>query len=307
MSKSIIYFNGKFVPEEEAVVSVKTHALHYGTGCFEGIRAYYNKEQECLYVFRMEDHYKRLLNSTKTILIDLGLTIDELCKITIDLLKKNFSETDIYIRPLAYKSDPAVGNFVLPSLSDGLTIYTVPLGRYLNTENGIRANISSWRRISDLSIPPRAKITGSYMNTALAKTESNLNGYDEALLLDGAGHVVEGSAENIFMVKNGVVITPPESDDILVGITRDTVMTILKKEMGIEVIERSIGRSEVYSADEFFVVGTGAEVTPVIEIDRRKIGTGKIGKISKEVKNIYFKLVHGEYKKYGEFLTKITK
>lgn len=302
----IIYFDGKFVPEKEAVIPITTHALHYGTGCFEGIRAYYNQKEDALFIFRMEDHYKRLLQSSKVLFITIPNRLEELGKITTDLVRKNFAREDLYIRPLAFKSDTAVGNFNLKTLKDSLVIYTVPLGRYLNVERGIKVNISSWKRISDTSIPPRAKITGSYANTALAKTESLINGYDEAILLDNQGHIVEGSAENIFMLKNNVVITPGKSDDILVGITRETIIQICKNELKFEVEERSIDRSEIYGADEVFLVGTGAEVSPVIEVDGRLIHNGKVGRVASKVKDIYYKLVHGEYPFYKEFLTKVS-
>ncbi len=303
-TEQIIYFNGEFVPESQAKISVKTHALHYGTGCFGGLRAYYSEKDHALFVSRIEDHYKRFLGSCKMLFIDLKLTVEELKKITIELVQKNFAEADLYIRPLAYKADPAVGNFNLPTLRDGFLIYTTPLGRYLNVEKGIRVNISSWRRVPDNAIPPRGKITGTYVNTALAKTESLQNGYDEALLLDGQGHIVEGSAENIFMVRNGMVVTPPLSDDILQGITRDTIMKLCK-DLKLHVQERSIDRSEIYVADEVFLVGTGAEVTPVIEVDKRKVGDGNIGKTSQQIKDAYFKLTHGEYPNFKETVTKI--
>lgn len=303
MSK--IYFDGKFVEEDDAKISVKAHGLHYGTGCFEGIRAYYSEKEDCLYVFRMREHYERFLKSCKIMFIDLNKTIDELCDITVELLEQNFTKSDVYIRPLAFKSDPAVGNFNLKTLKNSLVIYAIPMGRHIDAPLGLKAGISSWRRIPDNAIPPRGKLTGSYINTSLAKTESTMNGYDEALLLDSDGHVVEGSAENLFVVKNGRLITPSLSSDILEGITRDTVITIAQ-ELEIDVIERSIDRSEIYQVDEIFLVGTGAEVLPVIEVDGRIIGDGKIGKVSQQVKDIYYKLVHGEYNKYSEFLTKVT-
>lgn len=304
MSK--IYFNNKFVDEDEAVISVKSHALHYGTGVFEGIRAYYNEDKKALFVFRMEDHYKRLLDSCKILFIDLELGVEKLCEITKDLVKQNFEKTDLYIRPLAFKSDPAVVNFNLKSLKNSFVIYTLPLGRHLNTSEGIKANISSWQRISDNSIPPRGKITGAYVNTSLAKTESAIAGFDEALLLDDRGHVVEGSAENIFVIKNGKVFTPPVSDDILIGVTRDTIFKLCEDELNIKIEERSIDRSEIYQADEVFLVGTGAEVAPIIEIDGRKIGDGKAGNITSKLKDLYFKLVHGELDKYQNWLIKVT-
>lgn len=305
MKQRIMYLNGKFVPEEQAVIPITTHALHYGTGCFEGIRAYYSEKDNALLVFRMRDHLKRLLLSCKILLTTPEESLDELCEITKKLIEKNFEKADLYIRPLAYKADPAVGNFNLKTLKNGLAIYTVPLGRYLNTDKGISASVSSWRRVSDNAIPPRGKLTGSYVNTALAKSESLFAGYEEAILLDNDGHVVEGSAENIFIVRDGHIITPPESSDILIGITRQTIMTLCKDDLHIQVIERNIDRSELYQADEVFFVGTGAEVSPVVSIDGRAIGNGKIGSITAKIKETYFQLVHGQYPKYKEFITTI--
>lgn len=307
MEDPIIYYNGKFMPESEVRFSVRTHALHYGTGCFEGIRAYYSEADNSLLVFRMKEHYERLARSGKILFMKLPKTVDELCAITVELLAKNFAKQDLYIRPLLYKSDPAVGNFHLQKLNDGFFIYTTPLGRYLDVEKGIRTNISSWRRIPDYSIPPRGKITGSYVNTALAKTESLLAGYEEALLLDNDGHVVEGSAENLFMIKNGALVTPDLSDDILQGITRETIIMLAEKEFNLPVIERSIDRSEIYQADEVFLVGTGAEVSPVISVDAREIGNGGAGPITKKIKNYYFDLVHGKISKHKNFITRVTK
>lgn len=300
-----MYLNGKFVQESEAVVPITTHALHYGTGCFEGIRAYYSEKENALLIFRMEDHYKRLMQSCKILMTTPKESINELCEITVKLIEKNFEKADLYIRPLAYKADPAVGNFNLKNLKNGFAIYTVPLGRYLNVDKGIRANVSSWRRIADNAIPPRGKITGSYVNTALAKSESLFAGFEEAILLDSEGHVTEGSAENIFIVKDGMVITPPVSSDILVGITRQTIMMLCQNDLSIPAVERVIDRSELYQADEVFFVGTGAEVTPVVEIDNRPIGVCKTGPITTRIKETYFSLVHGTYPKYKEFITRV--
>lgn len=305
-TKRTIFFNGKFVPEDEAVIPITTHALHYGTGCFEGIRAYYNEKEDSLLIFRLKEHYERLLQSCKIIMATPPHTVDELCKITIELLQKNFVRQDIYIRPLAYKADPAVGNFNLKTLKNGFAIYTVPLGRYLNAEKGIKVKVSGWRRMPDNVIPPRGKITGSYVNTSLAKTEALLAGFDEAILLDNEGHAVEGSAENLFIVRNDTIITPPESADILIGITRQTIMTLCEKELKMPVVERNIDKSELFQADEIFLVGTGAEVSAVIDVDGWPIGTGKTGPISTKVRDMYFALVHGDFPKYKEFTTKIT-
>ncbi len=304
-AKKIIYYDGKFMPQEKARIPVTTHALHYGTGCFEGIRAYFSEKEKALFVFRLQDHFKRFQNSCKLLFIDLGLSIEELSEITIQLLKKNFTETDIYIRPLAFKSDPAIGNFSLTALRNSLVIYTIPLGRYLNTEIGIKAKISSWDRVSDNTIPPRAKITGAYVNTSLAKTEALLLGYDEALLMDRHGHLVEGGAENLFIVKDNVVITPPSSDDILLGITRQTIIQICEEQLHLKVVERSIDRAEIYTTDEVFLVGTGAEVSPVIKVDFIPIGDGKVGQVTGQVKKLYFDIVHGKNPKYVSWLTKV--
>lgn len=301
----IVYFNGKFIDESEAVVPVTTHALHYGTGNYEGIRAYYSEEEKALFVFRLEDHFKRMVNSTKIMHIKLPGTPEELSKITIELLKKNFSETDIYIRPLAFKSDPAIGNFNLAKVADSFAMYSVPLGRHYGKDEGLKVMISSWTRVSDKAIPPRGKITGSYANTCLAKTEASLLGFDEALLLDQKGNVVEGSAENLFMVKNGKLITPPETADILVGVTRNSIIEIAKKELNLEVEERHILRDEIFSADEIFLCGTGSEIAGVGSIDDKKIGEGK-GEITEKIKKLYFDIVHGKNSKYSNWLTKIS-
>ncbi|MBI4080479.1 MAG: branched-chain amino acid transaminase [Candidatus Levybacteria bacterium] len=302
---AVLYFQNKFVPEEEAVVSVKTHALQYGTGCFEGIRAYYNESDNALYVFRLEDHFKRMADSCKILFITLPQTSTKLSEITRELVKQNFTKEDIYIRPVAYKANTVVGNFNLQKLDDGFAIYTLPLGRYLKESGGVKANISSWRRVSGNAIPPRAKITGSYINTALAKTESVMNGYDEALFLDNENHIIEGSAENLFAVKGDTVVTPEMSEDILLGITRDTVMTLIKQELGLTVIERSIDRSEIYSFDEVFLTGTGAEIAPVVSVDGRTIGTGEVGPIAQKVMKLYYDIVHGKNEKYKHWITKI--
>lgn len=303
--ESIIFYNGNFIKEEDVRISPRAHALHYGTGCFEGIRAYYSEKTNALLIFRMREHFERLLNSAKILFINIPYTADELCQITTELLEKNFTNQDIYIRPLAFKEGLAVGNFNLSSLEDGFLIYTTPLGRFLPDDNGIKANVTSWMRVPDNAIPPRAKITGAYINTSLAKTDSLLAGFDEALFMDASGHIVEGSAENIFIVKNNRIYTPHTADDILIGITRDTILTLFEKELNIQIEERSIDRSEIYQADEIFLVGTGAEVLAVREVDNRKIGSGKIGPLTLKIKQLYFDLVHGELSKYNTYITNV--
>lgn len=301
----IIYFNGKFVPEKKAVVPVTTHALHYGTGNYEGIRAYFSEQEKSLYVFRLQDHFKRMVNSVKIMHIKLPGNVKQLSEIAVKLLQKNFSETDIYIRPLAFKSDPAIGNFNLAKVGDSFAMYCIPLGRHYSKEEGLKVNVSSWVRVSDKAIPPRGKITGSYANTCLAKTESVQKGFDEALLLDGNGNVVEGSAENFFMVVNGSLITPLTSSDILPGVTRDSIIEIAKNELGRKVVERNIGGEEIYNADEIFLCGTGSEIAGVVAINGRTIGDGKVGPLTGQIKKLYFDIVHGKNSKYTKWLTKV--
>lgn len=301
----IFYMNGQFIPEEEAVVPVTTHALHYGTGNYEGIRAYYSPKDKCLYVFRLEDHFKRMENSVKIMHIKLPLPAKQLSEVAVELLKKNFSETDIYIRPLAFKSDPAIGNFNLAKVNDSFAMYCVPLGRHYQKDEGLKANISTWIRVSDKAIPPRGKITGSYANTCLAKTESSETGFDEALLLDNEGFVVEGSAENLFIVKSGKLITPPESADILVGITRNSILEVAREEFNMKVEEKRISKDELFSADEIFLSGTGSEIAGIVEVDGKVIGQGKVGKTTEKIKKLYFGIVHGQNSKYSKWLTRV--
>ncbi|MEE8469717.1 MAG: branched-chain amino acid transaminase, partial [Dehalococcoidia bacterium] len=260
------FLDNEFVPLSEAKIGVMTHALHYGTACFEGIRGNWNDDDEQLYLFRCRDHYQRLINSCKLLKINLAYSIDELCRLTVELIRRSEYQEDVYLRPLAYKSSEALGVRV-HDLEDGFLMLVTTFGPYLDVENGIRCCISSWRRIDDNMIPPRGKITGLYVNNALAKTEAIENGFDEAILLTSEGHVSEGSGENIFLVIDGQLLTPPPYDKILLGITRDTVIKLARDELGIETVERHIDRSELYIAEECFLTGTAAHVTPVVEID----------------------------------------
>jgi len=296
------FFNGKFVPFSEAKIGIMTHAFNYGTACFEGIRGNWNGEQEMTYLFRASDHYERLLKNCRVLKIEIPYTIDELCRMTVELVEMNGYREDIYVRPLAYKSSEELG-VRLHNLKDSFLLFVTPFGPYLDVTKGIKCCVSSWRRIDDNMIPPRAKITGLYVNSALAKTEAFENGFDEAILLTQDGHVSEGSGENIFLVIDGKLVTPPNSDNILIGITRDTVIKLAKWELGIETIERSIDRSELYTADECFLTGTAAHVTPVAEIDRRNVGSGKVGEISKKLQDLYFDVILGKNKKYLDWCT----
>jgi len=296
------FFEGKFVPLSEAKIGVMTHAFNYGTACFEGIRGNWNADHETIYLFRAEDHYRRMLANCRLLKIDLRYNIEELCRLTVELVEKNGYREDIYVRPIAYKSSQVVG-VRLHNLEADFLVYVTPFGPYLDVTKGIRCSVSSWRRIDDNMIPPRAKITGLYVNSALAKTEAVDNGFDEAILLTQDGHVSEGSGENIFLVMGGKLVTPPSWDNILIGITRDTVMKLAAQEVGIETVERTISRSELYIADECFLTGTAAHLSPVLEIDHRKVGNGQVGPITKELQNLYFSVLQGRTPKYHDWCT----
>jgi branched-chain amino acid aminotransferase len=296
-AESICFFKGQFMPLSEAKIGVMTHALNYGTGCFEGIRAYWNAEAEQLYVFRMPEHYERLKRSCRILMIDLPYSVDELNEITLELLRRNGWREDAYLRPLAFKSSEVIG-VKLHGLEDGFTIFGVPFGDYVDTVRPLRICTSSWQRIDDNVAPARSKVTGIYVNSALAKTEANLDGYDEALMLTADGHVSEGSGENIFMVQDGTIVTPAVSDNILVGITRATLMELAERELGLRTVERSIDRSELFVADEVFMCGTGAQVAAIGELDRRPIGNGEMGPVTQRIQRLYFDVVRGKVEQY---------
>jgi len=227
-----------------------------------------------------------------------------MCRLTVELVQKNGYQEDIYIRPLAYKSAQAVG-VRLHDLEDDFLMFVTPFGPYLDIEKGARCCVSTWRRIGENMIPPRAKVTGLYVNSALAKTEAWENGFDEAILLTNEGHVSEGSGENIFLVMDGKLVTPPPSQNILVGITRDTAITLAKNELGIETIERTVARNELYIADECFMTGTAAHLTPIIEIDHRSVGTGAVGEITGKLQKLFFDVIRGKNPKYIDWCTPV--
>jgi len=297
------YFQKQFMPLEQAKVGILTHALHYGTACFEGIRGNWNEVEDQLFIFRVREHYERLLQGCRILKIKLPYSVKELCDLTVQLVENSGYREDVYIRPLAYKSTEAVG-VRLHNIGDDFMIIVVTLPAYLDAEKGVRCCTSSWRRVDDTMIPARGKITGIYVNSALAKSEAMERGFDEAILLSHDGHVSEGSGENIFVVIKGKLITPPSQDNILLGITRDTVMQLAQNELGIETIERSIDRSELYTADEAFFTGTAAHVSPIIEVDERPVGgTGHIGKITKQLQELYFDVIQGKNHKYLNWCT----
>lgn len=293
----VTYFDGQFVPDDQAKVGVKTHALNYGTGCFEGIRGYWNDAEGQVYLFRLREHYERLHRSCRILGIGLEKSVDELCEITLELVRRNEYREDVYLRPLAYKSSEIVG-VRMHNLDDALTIFTTPFGKYLPAENGCRCCTSSFRRVDDNAIPARAKVTGIYVNSAMAKTEANLNGFDEAIMLTHEGHVSEGSGENIFLVIDGKLVTPAPSENILLGITRASVIDLARNELGVETVERQVDRSELYGAEEVFMTGTAAEISPVVEVDRRPVGDGQVGPVSNKLRAIFDDVVRGRLERY---------
>lgn len=293
----LCYFEGKVIPLSEAKVGILTHAFSYGTGCFEGIRAYYNEEQDQLYGFRMREHYARLHLSSRILMMDLNLSPDELVEITNDLLRRSGIRQDAYIRPMVYKADEIIG-VRLHNLHTELYVTVQPFGNYIDIDRGLKVGVSSWKRIDDNMIPARAKITGAYVNSAFAKSEANMNGFDEAIMLDGNGHVSEGSAENLFMVRDGVAYTPPVTENILEGITRLTIMTLLRDELRIPVVERVIDRTELYVCDELILCGTGAQIAPVGSVDHRPVGNGGVGQVGRALQDLYFDVVRANVPKY---------
>ena len=296
------FYKGHVMPYQDARVGVLTHAMNYGTAIFDGIRGYWNKQEEQLFVFRLHDHFRRFLDSAKLMCMELPLTHEELCRGTLDLLRTEQFSCDCYIRPLAFYSDEIIG-VRLHDLKPEVSIVALPFGRYVEKEEGAHATISSWRRVDDNMIPPRGKIAGAYVNSAFIKTDAQRSGFDEAIVLNEDGHVSEGSAENLFMVRQGKVITTRTTDNILEGITRRTVSTLIRDEFHLEVVERSIDRSELYMADEIFFCGTGVQITAVTRIDHRSIGTGKMGPVTNQVRDMYFDVVRGMNPKYRHLCT----
>lgn len=293
------YMDGKYVEAEKAFIPVRTHAFLYGTAVFEGIRAYWNEEEKQLYAFRVPEHYERLIRSGKIMYMENPHTVEEYCKITQELLRKNGYKQDAYMRPTLYKSAQKVGPGLYDN-PDSFMIIVNKMGDYIDTSKGLKVCVSSWRRNSDNAIPPRAKVAGSYANAALIKTDAHNAGFDDAVVLDEQGNVTEGSAMNLFLVFGNKLVTTTKADNILVGITRNTVME-LAKDLGLEVEERNVDRTELYIADEAFYCGTGAQISPIVSIDNRKLGAGVVGPIAKELQNLYFDVVRGKVPKYKKW------
>jgi branched-chain amino acid aminotransferase len=303
--KMIVYFDGHYVPLAEARVGILTHALHYGTGVFEGIRAHWDEEQQELFVMRPVEHYERWKQNCGILRIDVPLSAEELNEISLELMRRNAFRTNVYVRPLAYKSAERIG--VSCDEQDSFALIALPFGDYLPTDRGLHAGVSSWRRIDDNAIPARGKICGAYVNSALASDEAHRCGFDDAIFLNESGHVAEGAACNIFMVRKGKLITPSVTENVLEGITRDAVMELARRELGLEVVERPIDRSELYVCDELFFTGTAVGIAPVTQVDHRLVKDGVIGVITRELQKVYFDATRGHLQAYLNWLKPVYK
>ncbi len=292
-----VFFDGKIVPYADAKVGVLTHALNYGTGCFAGVRAYWNADEEELFVFRARDHFTRFLESTRLLAMEIPFSGEELVAGLARLLRREEIREDCYIRPLAFLSEETIG-VRLHGLKASVSIAAFPFGKYLDRDDGAHLTVSSWRRIDDNVIPPRGKISGGYVNSALAKTDAQSAGFDDAILLDGRGKVSEATVSNVFLIRRGEAATPKVTDSVLEGITRRTVLALLEGELGVPVVERSIDRTELLLADEVFLAGTGVEIVPVTRIDHRPIGTGTVGSRTKSLSELFGRVVRGRVPKY---------
>jgi len=299
------FLDGRIVPWEEANIPISTHALHYGTGCYEGIRAYWNEEKRKMFIFCGKKHFQRLHRSCRILFINLEYTVEDLLSITKDLILENQFQENVYIRPVAYKKlHPNIIGPQLNVVSDGFFTIIFPLG-ILRRPEGIHLGTSSWRRLKDTAIPPRGKICGTYVNTGLARTEAVLCGYDDALFLTEEGYVSEGGTSNIVIVRDGILITPPPYMDILEGITLDTAL-IIARDLGLPVTARPIHRSELFVAEEVFICGTASEIVAVTRIDHRLIGDGKPGPITKKIQDEFRRIVEAKNEKYIDWLEFLT-
>lgn len=298
------YFNGEIVPMGEAKVSVATHALHYGTACFEGIRAYWNAEQEQLYLLKLREHFERMTNSWNVLRMRPKESVDDLCHITLELVRKHGYRQDVYVRPLTYKSARTI-KLTLSTLEDAITIYTFPMGNYVDISAGLSVCTSSWRRANSNAMPVRAKVTGAYINSCLAIDDATATGFDETIMLTHDGTVSEASSCNLFILRNGKLSTPALSEDILEGVTRNALIDMIRKEFDMLVEERRIDRTELYASSEIFMCGTGVQVSPVTSVDRRSVGTGKPGPFTMKLQKLYLSACRGENEAYRDWVTPV--
>lgn len=298
MNAKEFFMNGEFLPAEQGAISVRTHGFAYGTGCFEGIRGYWNEQDQQVYLFRLREHYERLHRSCKIMQMSLPYTVDELIEISRELVRRNGQRQDVYLRPVVYKSDITLG-VRLHDIADSFIMTSEPTGNYVDI-SGLHCGVSSWRRVDDNAIPARAKLLGAYVNSALAKSEALQNGFDEAIMLTHEGKVSEGSAANIFLLMNGEFVTPAVTENILLGVTRDTVIQLAHREFNRITRERKIDRTELYIADEILLCGTGVQIAPVVSVDHRPIGDGKVGPMGKQLQDLYFDIVRGKRPEYSK-------
>ena len=300
VNNSFAYLNGEWKPLTECVVPINTHALQYGTGCFEGIRGYFDGKQVNLLF--LAEHFERLSRNAKMLLMKPP-SVAEMVAIATETVARNKPSSNVYLRPVVFKRGTSLGP-VLLNVPDGYMCYMQLLGDYLDTSKGLNVCVSSWLRLSDNTIPTRTKATGGYLNSALAKSEAVMNGYDEAIFLNDRHQVCEGSAENIFIIREGVLHTPDRTADILEGITRRSILA-LAKDLGIATVERSIARTELYIADEIFLVGTGCQVSYVRSVDKRLVGDGNRGALTARIQQAYEDAVYGRTPAYRSWLTPV--
>jgi len=291
------FFEGKIVPLSEANINIATHGFLYGTSIFGGMRSYWNEEKKRLFVFRPYDHFRRLLHSAKMMAMQTEYDEESLIELTLELLRTDNWQRDIYMRPTFYKADLGIG-VKLHDLKDEFCMFVMAFDKYVKNDTNAHVTVSSWRRIDDNVIPARGKVAGAYVNSALIKTDANRSGFDEALVLDNNGHISEGSAMNIFMLRDGILVTPPVTDNILEGITRRSVIELARNELGLEVMERSIDRTEVLISEEMFMTGTAAQITAVTRVDHRLIGAGMMGPVTTKLRTLYDDILRGKNKKY---------
>jgi branched-chain amino acid aminotransferase len=296
-----VYFDGHYCRYDEAHLGLMTHAFQYGTSCFEGIRGFWSDEERRLFLFRLEPHMRRLQASAKILQVTLPGNPAALSDIAVELCVRNAFQEDVHLRPFAYKATQSVG-VRLHDLQDGFAMVAIPYSSYFDANNGLNTCVSSWRRIDDTIAPARAKINGVYINSALAKSEALQSGFDEAIMLSHDGHVAEGSAENIFLVRDGVLLTPDVSCNILEGITRDTMIVLARRELALTVLERAVDRSELYSADEVFLTGSAAGIAWVKSVDHRIVGNGEIGPVTSRLANMYEAIIRGKEPRYRDWL-----
>jgi len=294
------FFQGKIVPLGEANISIATHGFLYGTSVFGGMRAYWNEEKKRLFVFRPYDHFRRLLNSAHLMAMNIEYDVESLIQLTLDVLRTDDWKQDVYLRPTIYKADMGIG-VRLHELKDDFCMFVMAFEKYVKNDTDAHVTVSSWRRVDDNVIPARGKVAGAYANSALIKTDANRSGFDEALVLDNNGHISEGSAMNIFMVRDGVLITPPVTDNILEGITRRSVIEIARKELGLDVVERSIDRTEVFIAEEMFMTGTAAQIVAITKVDHRPVGRGEMGPATSKLRTMFDDIVRAKNPRYAQW------